>query len=291
MIDGLDVLADAGSLAQILRFQRNSLDGDRTSQTSSSKSLFKSKEKRSRAQGTGQTTSQPATELRFHALLHGNTLVLLSDLYQALAHLEDIPETAEGRLKMAVQPLTHSPLHGSDEHRRAIQYSAGGLNFLVHFAAYASNAKYSQPFIPVSHSPMEFPGSKIDYHLIPDAMPLPLEHDLLVQCTIDGPDEKSFAIDEMTFSRIDKLWEVREGSRSNKEPKSLGVNEIHTDLKKGAALIAPFLRQLREELSVNNSPMVLLQQLDNGEVLVVEDIEPLSALKEALQTYQNPSMA
>lgn len=286
MIDGLDVLADAGSLAQILRFQRNSLDGDCTSQTSSSKSFFKSKEKRSRA----QSTSQPSTELRLHALLHGNTLVLLSDLYQALAHLEDIPETSEGRLKMAVQPLTHSPLHGSDEHRRAIRYSAGGLNFLVHFAAYASNAKYSQPFIPVSHSPMEFPGSKIDYHLIPDGVLLPLEHDLLVQCTIDGPDKKSFAIDEMTFSRIDKLWEVREGSKS-KEPTSLGVNEIHTDLKKGAALIAPFLRQLREELSVNNARMVLLQQLDNGEVLVVEDIEPLSALKEVLQTYQNPMTA
>jgi len=287
VLDELDVLADTGSLAQILRFQRNSLDGDRTSQTSSSKGLFKLKEKHSRAQSTSQTTNQPTTELRLHALLHGNTLVLLSDLYQALAHLEDIPETAEGRLKMAVQPLTHSPLHGSDEHRRAIQYSAGGLNFLVHFAAHASNAKYSQPFIPVSHSPMEFVGSKIDYHLIPDAVPLPLEHHLLVQCTIDGPDEKGFAIDEMTFSRIDKLWEVREGSRS-KEPKSLGVNQVHTDLKKGADLIAPFLRQLREELSVNNSPMVLLQQLDNGEVLVVEDIEPLSALKEALQTYQNP---
>jgi hypothetical protein len=316
--DGLDVIADAGSLAQILRYQRESASGGSspvssspttTSSLGSGSGSTRKKEKKSRTlsfttsskqqQQQQQQPPPPAsnTELRLHALLHENTLVLCSDLYLALNHLDDTPETRESRLKGAVSTLTHSPLLGSHDHRRAIRYTAGGLSFLVHFSAYASTAAYPahQPFLPVSHSLREFAGSKIDYHMIPDAVQLPLQHDLLVHCTFDGEtdQDRKLAVDEMTFCRIEKLMEVREGpyvgkGREPMQAKNMGVKSVETDLSDGAALVVPFLKQLKEEMSAKRSSMVLLQQLDNDEVLVVEDTEPLIALAEALKNYGAP---
>lgn len=239
-----------------------------------------------------QSEYQYDDKLRIHVLLHGDTLVLLSDLSLALNHIEDTPDSRESRLKRAVSSLTHSPLHGSQDHRRAIRYNAGGLSMLVHFAAQASLAEYPahQPFIPVSHAPCEFTGSKIDYHMIPDVLQLPLQHDLLVHCAFDEPEnEQTLAADEMTFCRVDKLMEVHEIPRiKTKDPmmvKNLGVRTVDTDLGNGAALVAPFLRKLKQELIAKKCSMVLLQQQDKDEILVVEDREPLLALSQALKNY------
>ncbi|CAG8596429.1 13812_t:CDS:2 [Acaulospora colombiana] len=293
----LDVLADDTSLAQVLRYQRAVSEGgdvglrishysSSSSSISSGKSGKSSKSSKGRSKATGSPKqSSYNKELRLHALLHGNTLVLLSDLYEALGHLEDIPETMDSRLRAAVEDLTHNPLLGSIDHKRAVQYNAGSLNYLVLFTARASDAKYEQqPFIPISHSAREFPGAKIDYHVIPDGVTLPLEHELLVHCCFDGPDERQFAVDEMTFNRIDRLMEIKEGSKV-KESKNLGVRKVDTDLGKAADLVEPFLRQLKAEMMAKKSPMVMLQQLDNGEILIVEDKEPLVALADALKDY------
>jgi hypothetical protein len=297
VLQDLDILADDTSLAQVLRYQRAASEGggggvrishysSSSSSISSGKSGKSSKSGKGRSKATGSPKqSSYNKELRLHALLHGNTLVLLSDLYEALGHLEDIPETMDSRLKAAVEDLTHNPLLGSIDHKRAIRYSAGSLNYLVLFTAKASDAKYDQqPFIPISHSPREFPGAKIDYHVIPDGVTLPLEHELLVHCCFDGADEKQFAIDEMTFNRVDRLMEIKEGSKV-KEPKNLGVRKVDKDLGKAADLVEPFLRQLKAEMMAKKSPMVMLQQLDNGEILIVEDKEPLVALATALKDY------
>lgn len=300
VLKDLDILADDTSLAQVLRYQRAMSEGGNVgvsishySSSSSSissgksgKSGKSSKSSKGRSKATGSPKQSPYNkELRLHALLHGNTLVLLSDLYEALGHLEDIPETMDSRLRAAVEDLTHNPLLGSLDHKRAVRYNAGRLNYLVLFTARASDAKYEQqPFIPISHSAREFPGAKIDYHVIPDGVTLPLEHELLVHCCFDGPDEKQFAVDEMTFNRIDRLMEIKEGSKV-KEPKNLGVRKVDTDLGKAADLVEPFLRQLKAEMMAKKSPMVMLQQLDNGEILIVEDKEPLVALADALKDY------
>ena len=115
--------------------------------------------------------------------------MLLSDL-NALSPDSDFSLDAENdgssekRLKSALFDLTHSPIHGSSDHRRAIRYGAGGLEYLVLFSAHASTATYDSrsPFVPVSAAPREFANSKIDYHSIPRGVVLPLEHDLLVHC-------------------------------------------------------------------------------------------------------------
>jgi hypothetical protein len=301
----LDVIADAGSLAQILRYQREGTNGGSSpvslSPTTSSLGSGSTK-KKSRTLSFNKSSKQQLqlpsnTELRLHAMLDENTLVLLSDLYLALNHLDDTPETRESRLKGAVSTLTHSPLLGSHDHRRAIRYNAGGLEFLVHFSTYASTAAYPahQPFLPVSHSPREFAGSKIDYHMIPDAVQLPLQHNLLVHCTFDGETEqdRKLAVDEMTFCRIEKLMEVHEGpyigkGREPMQAKNMGVKPVETNLSDGAAFVVPFLKQLKEEMKAKGSSMVLLQQLDNDEILVVEDTEPLIALADALKNYAVP---
>jgi hypothetical protein len=310
IIDGLDVIADAGSLAQILRYQREATNGGSSpissSPTTSSLGSGSIRKKKSRTfsfssinkQKQQQQQQQPThTELRLHALLHDDTLVLFSDLYLALNHLDDTAETRESRLKGAVSTLTHSPLHGSHDHRRAIRYDAGGLSFLVHFSAYASTVAYPahQPFIPVSHTPCEFAGSKIDYHTIPDAVQLPLQHGELVYCALDGESERDrqLVVDEMTFCRIEKLMEVREGLYlgKGKEPmqaKNLGVKSVKTDLSDGVSMVAPFLKKLKETMKAENSPMVLLQQLEGDDILVVEDVEPLVALADALKNYGSP---
>ncbi|KAG8757343.1 hypothetical protein FRC14_002134 [Serendipita sp. 396] len=300
VLDELDVFADAGSLAQVLQFQRSALGGDDTAQHPSSSSTSikssssnsKDKSARHRAQTTSQASKPSAKrELRLHALLHENTLYLLSDLYEALGHLESGPETEEMRIKAAAQTVTHSPLHGSDDHKRAIRYSAGGLNFLVHFTAHASNAKYQQPFLPVSQSPREFSGSsRIDYHTIPDGVDLPLDHELLVHAAFDGIDEQAFARDEMTFARLDKMMTVCEGTRV-RESKSLGVQTVQTgDLSQSAALVAPFLRRLRNVMSTHKCRMVLVQQLNSTEVILAEDNQPLQALADAVKRITTRQM-
>lgn len=325
IIDGLDVIADSASLAQIAKYQRDAQNGDSSSVLSSSPTslspssasgsgsssgsrslkhkksggLKKIKSRTFSFKSSSSSKSKPPPlpfdddQLRIHVLLQGNTLILLSDLSLALNHLEDTPETRQMRLKMAVSMLTHSPLHGSNEHRRAIRYNAGGLSLLVHFAAQASLAEYPphQPFIPVSHAPCEFARSKIDYHVIPEAVPLPLQHDLLVHCAFDEPDgeQQAQTVDEMTFCRIDKLMEIHEVPRRKaKEPivvENLGVKSVETDLSASIALVAPFLRKLKEELKAKKSRMVFLQQQDNREIIILEDREPLAALSRTLKTY------
>jgi len=54
-----------------------------------------------------------------------------------------------------------------------------------------------------------------------------------------------------------------------------------------AALVAPFLRKLREELKEKKCPLVLLRQMENHEILVVEDPGPLMALDLALKNYSS----
>ncbi|KAG8836291.1 hypothetical protein FRC17_007441 [Serendipita sp. 399] len=306
VLDGLDIFADAGSLAQVLHFQRTALGGDHISHHPSSSSTSirssssspKDKPARHRAQSSSQggKPSMTKRELRFHALLHENTLYLLSDLYEALGHLEngsDTTMTEERRIKAACQAVTHSPLHGSDDHKRAIRYTAGGLNFLVHFTAHASTANYQQPFLPVSQSPREFSASsKIDYHAIPEGVELPLDHALLVHTALDG--NEAVARDEMIFARLEKLMTVSEGTKG-REPKSLGVQHLKTkegddDLPHAAALVAPFLRQLRDVMSAHKSPMVLVQQLNSTEVILAEDNEPLQALWDAVQRISSRQM-
>jgi len=303
-IDGLDIIADAGSLAQVLRYQREATSGGSspislspTASSGSSRGSFQGKKSRSLSFNfTKPQQQQPShAELRLHALLHGNTLILLSDLDVALSHLEDGPETRESRLKNTVASLTHSPLPGSHDHRRAIRYDAGGLSLLVHFSAYASTATYPahQPFIPLSQSPREFAGAKIDYHVIPEGIQLPLQHDLLVHCAFETEHDDGSAADEMTFCRIEKLMTVREGARLGKgkewtQAKNLGIRSIEMDLSSGAALVAPFLKKLREEMRSKEGQMVLLQQLDKDEILVVEAVEPLAALADALKNYGAP---
>ena len=322
IIDGLDILADSGSLAQILRYQREASTGvpspislspssssgsaggslrhkssenltktkSRTFSFNSSSGSSSRKQQKQKQQPQYHNTDQ----LSIHALLHGNTLVLLSDL--SLPTSNRLEETPESRLKTALSNLTHSPLHGSHDHRRAIRYNAGGLSILTHFPAHASLAEYPPhaPFIPISHAPCGFPNSKIDYHVIPDAVHVPLEHELLVHCTFDEPEvDRALAMDEMTFSRVEKLMEIREIPRFKaKDPmivKNLGVKSLKTDLSGAAALVAPFLRKLREELRETKYPLVRLTQMENYEILVVEDPEPLMALDLALKNFSSRS--
>jgi hypothetical protein len=53
-------------------------------------------------------------------------------------------------------------------------------------------------------------------------------------------------------------------------------------------MVVPFLKKLKETMRAEKSPMVLLQQLENDEILVVEDVEPLVALADALKNYNAP---
>lgn len=297
---GLDVLTDAASLAQILRYQRSMSDGgshgkqslassislgsqwSQGSQGRSSSRLHLPSRTRSRSRSSQRKSRAESKLLRINAILEDDTLVLLSNLYDDLAMERDSPHS---RLKSALEIVTHSPLHGSDEHKRVIRYSAGGMDLMVHFTAHASLAKYKQPFIPVSHSPVEFPGSQIDYHAIPDAIPLPLDHELLVHATFDTPDDRSFALDEMTFSRVDKLMEISQGSKLG-DSKCLSITEEDCDLEGGMSFVAPFLRQLRETMKEKNYRMVLLQQLvGNDEIAIVDDSELLGNLSEALKNH------
>lgn len=159
------------------------------------------------------------------------------------------------------------------------------MDLMVHFTAHASLAKYNQPFIPVSHSPVEFPGSTIDYHAIPKGIPLPLDYELLVHAAFDSPEDRSFALDEMTFSRVDKLMEISQGAKLM-DSTCHSITEAECDLEKGMSLVAPFLRQLRETMKEKNLRTVLLQQLiSNDEIAIVDDSELLGNLSEALKNH------
>lgn len=334
--------------------------------SSSSSSAFSSSSRQLPVSGQIDESGDECSQLRLHALLHSNrrTLVLLSDLYalspdsDSSSDAEDYAST-ERRLKDALRDLTHSPVHGSNDHRRAIRYSAGGMQYLVLFSAHASTATYDSrsPFVPVSAAPREFVNSKIDYHSIPRGFALPLEHDLLVHCAFadnshptlrssssyNDSDSSSQsqcssvggkarldsyhhnwrkntrARDEMAFMRVDKLMTIshptssKSGSSRSLRPAARGrhhtgvvqidAEEAEEDTKRAAALVAPFVRMIRQELLASTTTpasrrkrnangetqrdmgMVLIQQVDPSEVILVKDVDPLLTLRDELERF------
>ena len=219
MIESSAIFSDASSLAKLLRFQSPPQD-----------------QKLNILQRVGLSSRSPdsASPASFHALLHGETLVLYSGLITDPAAVSSSTRVSS-RLIKSTQPN----LFNATDHTCIISYTAHGAPFLIHFPAHATTHSLDLPHgLPVTPRSRQLAQSKVDCRSTPFD---PVPHSTLVHATASDPVSKAEALEEIAFSRVTQLLELS----------SSGTPQLHNAdgrSETAVAAVMPLLRELRTTL-------------------------------------------
>jgi hypothetical protein len=219
VIESSAIFSDASSLAKLLRFQSPPQD-----------------QKNTLLQRVGLSPKFPDSvpSASFHALLHGETLVLYSGLTTDPAAI-----SPSARVSSRLMKTTQANLFNATDHTCIISYTAHRTPFLVHFPAHATTHSLDLPHgLPVTPRSRQLAHSKVDCRSTPFD---PVPHATLVHATASDPASKAEALDEVAFTRVTQLLEL---------PNS-GAPRLHGADGRSATAVAavvPFLRELKTTL-------------------------------------------
>jgi hypothetical protein len=219
MVESSAIFSDASSLAKLLRFQSPSQD-----------------QKQTILQRIGLSPRSPdgTPSPSFHALLHGETLVLYSGLITDPAAI-----SSSTRVSARVIRSTQPNLFNATDHTCIISYTAHDTPFLVHFPAHATTHSLDLPYgLPVTPRSRQLAQSKVDCRSTPFD---PVPHSTLIHATASDPVSKAEALEEIGFTHVTQLLELP----------NFGAPQLHiADGKSETAVAAvmPLLRELKTTL-------------------------------------------
>lgn len=219
LIESSAIFSDASSLAKLLRFQSPPQDRKHT--------LLQ-------RVGLVPRFSDGVPSASFHALLHGETLVLYSGLTADPAAV-----SSSARVSSRLVKSTQPNLFNATDHTCIISYTAHGAPFLIHFPAHATTHSLDLPHgLPVTPRSRQLAQSKVDCRSTPFD---PVPHSTLVHATASDPTSKAEALEEVAFTRVTQLLEL---------PNS-GAPQLHNAdgrSETAVAAVMPLLRELKETL-------------------------------------------
>ncbi len=219
LIESSAIFSDASSLAKLLRFQSPPQDRKNT--------LLQ-------RVGLAPRLSDGVPSASFHALLHGETLVLYSGLTTDPAAI-----SSSARVSSRLVKSTQPNLFNATDHTCIISYTARGAPFLIHFPAHATTHSLDLPHgLPVTPRSRQLAQSKVDCRSTPFD---PVPHFTLVHATASDPASKAEALEEVAFTRVTQLLEL---------PNS-GAPQLHNAdgrSETAVAAVVPLLRELKATL-------------------------------------------
>ena len=218
MIESSAIFSDASSLAKLLRFQSPPQDQRHT--------LLQ------RVGLSARSDSAPSGS--FHALLHGETLVLYSGLTTDPAAI-----SSSARVSSRLVKSTQPNLFNATDHTCIISYTAHSAPFLVHFPAHATTHSLDLPHgLPVTPRSRQLAQSKVDCRSTPfDAVP----HSTLVHATASDPASKAEALEEVAFTRVTQLLALPNSGAPQ-------LYSVDGRSESAVAAVMPLLRELKTTL-------------------------------------------